>query len=54
MDAVAWAMRNAPFPILAHRTGRADFPHPALRLASPLFDQLIGALFLSKNIAMRF
>jgi hypothetical protein len=25
-----------------------------LRLASPLFDQLIGALFLSKDIAMRF
>jgi hypothetical protein len=26
---------NAPFPIPAHRTGRADFRHPALRLASP-------------------
>src|SRR5580658_4097128 len=25
----------APFPLPAHRTGRADFPHPALRLASP-------------------
>lgn len=25
----------APFPFPAHRTGRADFPHPALRLASP-------------------
>ena len=24
----------APFPLPAHRTGRADFPHPALRLAS--------------------
>lgn len=24
----------APFPFPAHRTGRADFPHPALRLAS--------------------
>jgi hypothetical protein len=23
-----------PFPVPAHRTGRADFPHPALRLAS--------------------
>src|SRR5437879_6529605 len=23
-----------PFPIPAHRTGRADFPHPALRLVS--------------------
>src|SRR5262249_6829311 len=27
-------MANAPFPILAHRTGRADLRHPALRLAS--------------------
>src|SRR5262249_21390003 len=26
---------NAPFPIPAHRTGRAALPHPALRLASP-------------------
>src|SRR5208283_4757759 len=26
---------HAPFPPPAHRTGRADFPHPALRLASP-------------------
>ena len=25
----------APFPVPAHRTGRADFPHPALRPASP-------------------
>ena len=25
----------APFPLPAHRTGRADFRHPALRLASP-------------------
>ncbi len=25
----------APFPLPAHRTGRADFPHPALRLTSP-------------------
>jgi hypothetical protein len=24
----------APFPVPAHRTGRADFPHPALRLVS--------------------
>src|SRR5438093_1550745 len=24
----------APFPIPAHRTGRAGFPHPALRLVS--------------------
>ncbi len=24
----------APFPIPAHQTGRADFPHPAFRLAS--------------------
>src|SRR5690242_1489345 len=28
-------MANAPFPISAHRTGRAELPHPALRLASP-------------------
>src|SRR5215831_10035920 len=27
-------MANAPFPIPAHRTGRADLRHPALRLAS--------------------
>src|SRR5207244_5365329 len=26
---------NAPFPIPAHRTGRAQLRHPALRLASP-------------------
>src|SRR5215813_2898830 len=25
---------NAPFPIPAHRTGRADLRHPAFRLAS--------------------
>jgi hypothetical protein len=32
---VAWSRTaNAPFPLPAHRTGRADFPHPALRLAS--------------------
>ena len=24
----------APFPVPAHQTGRADFPHPAFRLAS--------------------
>jgi hypothetical protein len=29
------AMANAPFPIPAHQTGRADFRHPAFRLASP-------------------
>ena len=28
--AVAWAIGNAPFPLSAHRTGQADFPHPAL------------------------
>src|SRR5437016_5173358 len=28
-------MANAPFPIPARRTGRADLRHPALRLASP-------------------
>jgi hypothetical protein len=36
MGAVAWGlMANAPFPIPAHRTGRAQLRHPALRLASP-------------------
>src|SRR6187431_258428 len=30
---------SAPFPILAHRTGRADLRHPALRLASSLGPQ---------------
>src|SRR3954447_1480086 len=34
--AVAWALcGNAPFPVPAHQTGRADFPHPAFRLVSP-------------------
>ena len=28
-------LASAPFPIPAHRTGRADLRHPALRLASP-------------------
>src|SRR5438477_12151407 len=33
--AVAWGHAAiAPFPLPAHRTGRADFPHTALRLAS--------------------
>ena len=27
-------MANTPFPFPAHRTGRADFRHPALRLTS--------------------
>ena len=32
---VAWALcGNAPFPVPAHQTGRADFPHPAFRLVS--------------------
>jgi hypothetical protein len=36
MGAVAWGLlANAPFPIPAHQTGRADFRHPAFRLASP-------------------
>ena len=34
--AVTWPFGNAPFPIPAHRTGRADLRHPALRLVSPL------------------
>src|SRR5215203_861231 len=33
--AVTWGHAAiAPFPLPAHRTGRADFPHPALRPAS--------------------
>jgi hypothetical protein len=36
MGAVAWgSLANAPSPIPAHQTGRADFRHPAFRLASP-------------------
>jgi len=36
MGAVAWGpMAIAPFPIPARQTGRADFRHPAFRLASP-------------------
>jgi hypothetical protein len=35
MGAVAWGpLAIAPFPIPAHQTGRADFRHPAFRLAS--------------------
>ena len=33
-----WRCRNRgtviPFPVAAHRTGRAELPHPAFRLAS--------------------
>jgi hypothetical protein len=28
------ALKRAPFPLPAHQTGRAVFPHPAFRLAS--------------------
>src|SRR4029077_21157882 len=36
MGAVAWEpLAITPFPIPAHQTGRADFRHPAFRLASP-------------------
>ncbi len=35
MGAVSTAIWQRPFPIPAHRTGRADLRHPALRLASP-------------------
>jgi hypothetical protein len=35
MGAVAWGpLAITPFPIPAHQTGRADFRHPAFRLAS--------------------
>ena len=30
----SWRGELSPFPAPAHRTGRADFPHPALRLDS--------------------
>ncbi len=33
-DAGASIRAMTPFPVSAHRTGRADFPHPALRLVS--------------------
>ena len=33
-DAGASVLAIAPFPLPAHRTQRADFPHCALRLAS--------------------
>ena len=32
-------MANAPFPIPAHQTGRANFRHPAFRLASPRYTR---------------
>src|SRR4029079_2958966 len=36
MGAVAWGLWPTPrFPFPAHQTGRADFRHPAFRLASP-------------------
>ena len=35
LDASVSVSALAPFPVPAHRTGRADFPHPALRPASP-------------------
>src|ERR1019366_2874317 len=34
MGASTGANSAAPFPIPAHQTGRADFPHPAFRLVS--------------------
>jgi hypothetical protein len=40
---------NAPFPVPAHQTGRADFPHPAFRPVSPRAygGRSIRALFAS-------
>ena len=33
---MAWALcGNAPFPVPARQTGRADLPHPAFRVVSP-------------------
>jgi hypothetical protein len=53
-------MASAPFPIPAHRTGRADFPHPALRLASPrgtrkrlLTASVIGAACFFLRLAIQ-
>src|SRR5712692_8509329 len=47
-------MANAPFPIPAHRTGRADLRHPALRLASPQGTRLgrPGQAFEAKHAAV--
>src|SRR5215211_2109890 len=40
---------SSPFPLPAHQTGRADFPHPAFRLVSPRAygGRSIRALFIS-------
>ena len=44
MDVAASGMAVAPFPIPAHRTGRADFRHPALRLASAAYRTASGPM----------
>jgi len=46
--AVAWGMRQRPVSPPPHQTGRADFRHPALRLAS---RQLSGARLLIRGQA---
>src|SRR5260370_22123342 len=48
MGASTDARSAAPFPIPAHQTGRADFPHPAFRLASPLDSRTRIQLDISK------
>jgi hypothetical protein len=35
---------NAPFPIPAHRTGRADFPHPADGAGSAMLFSVATAI----------
>jgi hypothetical protein len=44
----------APFPILAHRTGRAELSHPALRLASPKAHSGAGRGRRSRHSTSRF
>jgi hypothetical protein len=48
MGASTDAESAAPFPIPAHQTGRADLPHPAFRLASPLDSRTRVQLDISK------
>src|SRR5262249_51691495 len=47
-------LANAPFPIPAHRTGRAELPHPALRLASPKAHSGAGRGRRSRHSTSRF
>jgi hypothetical protein len=47
IDRGDWHVRLVPEPVVSRCSKRT-------RGNAQLFDQLIGALFLSKNIAMRF